>query len=782
MTYTLDWVRGASVTIDVERRAAPQGGDDDDRCWLQYVPPFRQTMRSPSQELPIALADVRQLVTPRLEKLTEGRLSGARSTGTAAAAAVAPGSAVDQLREVGEAIARSLTLPHVLSALSALGDDGLFLYIGTDEALMSFPLELLHDGQDFLCLKHHVGRYINLSSPPPEAQGSGHRPGKELEELKVLLITVPEPAPREGTTFERLPEAEAERETIMAVLDRPGIAVTSLHGRDARYDDLLAALTRDRYHLIHFSGHATYGGRSSCLSLFDKDVNVGVLTAYLAWQKDAVLCFINGCETARGRPPEDEEGESAWDQQFSMFGLAKAFLDTGAYFLGSSWRIQDESARTFASTFYTELLDKNTPMGRAITLARRATAEVAGDDDPSWASYVFYGDPRVSFVGTGTPDGGPAVEEAPPEAAMRGVDVGEAPVAAAADQTAEGRERLEQIAADYDSVRATMDSGSPRTARMTALVQDAKHTGARLSSTELVEWFGEGGGRRLVAIALIGAARDVAHLDLLADAVADSQSAFEQYHALVGISEMLDDLSAEQRTQARRVLRRASEDSRVIGTDRGYLVDRMLGTLGPGEIAMRPDKLWEPGATVRVGFLDGDDAMQRRVEEIAKEWTEHANLSLRFVDAGQQPEVRVSFERPGVWSYLGTDALAIPMDQPTISLGSAEPDRRSVLRAFGHALGLTNEHQVTDDIPWDRDAVYAFYERDPYRWSREMVEQNVFATDPAYYGFDKELDPASVMLLPISNDLLTEPMDLSGGSELSAGDRELIARLYPADP
>src|ERR1700757_2730087 len=45
---------------------------------------------------------------------------------------------------------------------------------------------------------------------------------------------------------------------------------------------------------------------------------------------------------------------------------------------------------------------------------------------------------------------------------------------------------------------------------------------------------------------------------------------------------------------------------------------------------------WQPGTQIRVRFLQGDPGLQKRVAEVAKEWTgpQMANVGLQFVDNG----------------------------------------------------------------------------------------------------------------------------------------------------
>ncbi|MEZ4614045.1 MAG: hypothetical protein R2867_00825 [Caldilineaceae bacterium] len=109
----------------------------------------------------------------------------------------------------------------------------------------------------------------------------------------------------------------------------------------------------------------------------------------------------------------------------------------------------------------------------------------------------------------------------------------------------------------------------------------------------------------------------------------------------------------------------------------------------PVALAALTGKLWSPGRTLRVRFLDGEAAIWQRVEPFAHQWSDYANIKFAF---GNDPdaEIRISFLQPGSWSYIGTDALSIPKDQPTMNFGwlkQATPnDEYScvVTHEFGH--------------------------------------------------------------------------------------------------
>jgi hypothetical protein len=115
-------------------------------------------------------------------------------------------------------------------------------------------------------------------------------------------------------------------------------------------------------------------------------------------------------------------------------------------------------------------------------------------------------------------------------------------------------------------------------------------------------------------------------------------------------------------------------------------------------------KFWANGATIRIKFLDGDAQTQAKVAQIAQKWTAHANLTFQVVTSGDA-EIRVSFKQPGSWSFLGTDPLAVPQDQPTINFEWVE--QQNVLHEFDHAIGLIEElTNPRSTIKWNKELVY----------------------------------------------------------------------------
>jgi hypothetical protein len=193
---------------------------------------------------------------------------------------------------------------------------------------------------------------------------------------------------------------------------------------------------------------------------------------------------------------------------------------------------------------------------------------------------------------------------------------------------------------------------------------------------------------------------------------------------------------------------------------------------------------WQPGDSIRVGFLDGDPDVQARVEQYAQIWTEHADLRLFFGD-DEEADIRISFQDRGSWSYIGTQCREIPAGQATMNYGWLTPDSsdsevsRVVLHEFGHALGAIHEHQnPAGGINWNKEAVYEYYAGSPNFWSREQVDHNLFETYSQDLTVYTDLDRTSIMMYPIPKEFTLDGFEVGLNTELSETDRQFIRQQY----
>ncbi len=205
----------------------------------------------------------------------------------------------------------------------------------------------------------------------------------------------------------------------------------------------------------------------------------------------------------------------------------------------------------------------------------------------------------------------------------------------------------------------------------------------------------------------------------------------------------------------------------------------------PVSLAFVTRKLWKPGMTLRVRFLDGDPVIQERLQPFAHVWSKYANLKFAF---GNDPdaEIRITFKQRGSWSYIGTDALGIPKNQATMNFGwltrttSDQEYSRVVTHEFGHAIGCIHEHQSPGaSIPWDKPVVYRYYAGPPNNWTQQQTDVNLFQTYDRTQTQFSAFDPQSIMLYPIPNDFTIGDFEVGWNNALSTVDKQFVGTIYP---
>lgn len=196
--------------------------------------------------------------------------------------------------------------------------------------------------------------------------------------------------------------------------------------------------------------------------------------------------------------------------------------------------------------------------------------------------------------------------------------------------------------------------------------------------------------------------------------------------------------------------------------------------------------LWKPGRTLKVRFMTRPSArVADRIEHYAHLWSNHANIRFQFVMQGAA-DIRIGFDPAlGSRSQLGAYAKRIPDSQSTMNFGWLNEDTdetefsRVVLHEFGHALGMIHEHQHPHaDIPWNTEAVYAYYAQQTPPWDRDKVDVHVLhAYSQSRFNADV-YDRESIMHYWIPPELLLEPVPFPQNTTLSDRDKAFIATQY----
>ncbi|MBS1796279.1 MAG: peptidase M12 [Acidobacteria bacterium] len=204
-------------------------------------------------------------------------------------------------------------------------------------------------------------------------------------------------------------------------------------------------------------------------------------------------------------------------------------------------------------------------------------------------------------------------------------------------------------------------------------------------------------------------------------------------------------------------------------------------------IAVFFTKKWKPGRRLKVRFLDNpSNFVRQKIEYFAHLWEQFMSVRFDFNDAADA-EIRITCQLgDGSWSYIGTDALGIPVNEPTMNYGwfdDTTPDEefsRTVLHEFGHALGAIHEHQhPLAKIPWNKPVVYQYYKQ-TQGWSQADVDVQIFQKYELSQLNVSAYDRTSIMHYPIEKQLLLDPSFAVGwNTELSPQDETFMKKMYP---
>lgn len=211
------------------------------------------------------------------------------------------------------------------------------------------------------------------------------------------------------------------------------------------------------------------------------------------------------------------------------------------------------------------------------------------------------------------------------------------------------------------------------------------------------------------------------------------------------------------------------------------------------DIIITDDIFWVPGQTLRIGFKNGTTFQKQEVKSYADEWCKYANLTFSFVNS-EPYDIYIDFTPGESWSHLGTRsrkfAGASP-PLPSMRLGwvdktkvPVERYRATILHEFGHALGLTHEHQnpfrsTQDNLEWDVAAVYAYFAKAPNSWKPEKTNTNVLSNCTGKVLRKNFFDLDSIMLYTFPKELFKGGAGTSKNFDLSVIDKGCMLQRYP---
>jgi hypothetical protein len=208
----------------------------------------------------------------------------------------------------------------------------------------------------------------------------------------------------------------------------------------------------------------------------------------------------------------------------------------------------------------------------------------------------------------------------------------------------------------------------------------------------------------------------------------------------------------------------------------------------PYHLAVMTGKRWPvAGVKLTVGFFGNPTAAtQRMVLEQANRWNKTANVEFVQTANVEDAQVRVSFERTGYWSYLGTDILGIPKNEATLNLEdfTAATPWSEWLRVppheFGHSLGFPHEHMRSALVArLDPQKTIAYFWR-TQRWTaRETKAQVLTPVSEASLFGTPEADARSIMCYMLPGEITRDGQPIAGGADIDERDFEFVAKIYP---
>lgn len=207
----------------------------------------------------------------------------------------------------------------------------------------------------------------------------------------------------------------------------------------------------------------------------------------------------------------------------------------------------------------------------------------------------------------------------------------------------------------------------------------------------------------------------------------------------------------------------------------------------PEFIAVMRGAYWgEKGVDLSVQFLDNPDAETRRMildDEIGANAWGRGRANIRFRETNQQGQIRLTRDRSGYWSYLGTGLLGV--QGPTMNLQGftsktpVSEYRRVVKHEFGHSLGFPHEHMRADLVArLDRAKTIDYFAR-TQGWSERDVMQQVLTPLSEASLMATPADQTSIMTYMLPGSITKDGKPIPGGNDINESDLAFAARIYP---
>jgi hypothetical protein len=291
----------------------------------------------------------------------------------------------------------------------------------------------------------------------------------------------------------------------------------------------------------------------------------------------------------------------------------------------------------------------------------------------------------------------------------------------------------------------------------------------------------------------------------------------------VSCSDELDESSAAKKGRAPADSRYPSYFSIARVSENGPATK--AGVPIPEELAAK----WNDFDIIKIYFMNGtgNTALINKVKAVAGTYEELTNLRFRYVTDPSISDVRITFSNHEAapelnylvanWSYLGKQCLTVAKSEPTMNLAIADINdlmevnsptfRASILREFGHMIGMIYEYQRYHPTNPDERVVLdegSVLDGIGVALEDTLGERQIIEAYTKYRFYLDELivadtisptvDEQSVMLPYIPDDwivttgriktsaMMFDKIHEKVNLDLSARDSAYIKRIYPVPP
>ena len=266
-----------------------------------------------------------------------------------------------------------------------------------DPKAAELPWELIHDRYDVgarpLSVETGMIRQLLIPGQPTTA-----RP------VTDCALVIGNPLVHDAR-FPVLGGAEDEARAVTAALrERAYGDVALLVGQDADPESVLVRLHEKPWRILHVAAHGVFDFKSvpDAPSQTGIVLDDGIVLGPEEFKQLRVapeLAFINCCHL--GQTSGDAEGvRTGWARLAANVATQLIAMGTRVV-IAAGWAVDDAAARTFAQTFYAEMLG-GMQFGAAVTTARARVYQEHGHTN-TWGAYQCYGDP--GFTLRTRPDG-----------------------------------------------------------------------------------------------------------------------------------------------------------------------------------------------------------------------------------------------------------------------------------------------------------------------------------------------------------------------------------------